>query len=208
MITQTLFTYQTLGKGVSREPKITVSSLGVLFLMWRTENIRGTPTSSTMMLARSTNGGMTFAPFQNLSGYGIAREPKITTSGPNVYVSWRFLTAPANDFQIYTANSRNNGTTFSSPLDVSGPTGITYLATEQNGVAISSSGPVLQLAWNANLSGTNQLFIARSTDLGRSFTNYLVDSGTSIKGQLASTWGDDFYYVWNLNSGIRYGVCG
>jgi hypothetical protein len=36
----------------------------------------------------------------------------------------------------------------------------------------------------------------------------LVDTGTSILGQLVTTWQDDFYNLWNMNSSVRSGVCG
>ncbi|MDA4111597.1 MAG: hypothetical protein OK439_03600, partial [Thaumarchaeota archaeon] len=204
----TTFTYQPLGKGISREPELSVSPFGFLFVLWRIQNVLGTPTTSTMMIAKSTNNGTTFGQFQNVSGYGIAREGKIIAVGSNVYVSWRFPAGVTNDFEVFTATSKDNGTTYSSPLNISGTTGIFDLSSEQNDPEIISNGPVLEVSWNSNLNGVNDLFIARSTNFGMNFTNYLVDSGTSINGQLVASWQDDFYYLWNLNNSVRFCMSG
>jgi len=167
--------------GTSVFPKIAADGSNV-YVVW-SDNSPGT---FDILFARSTDGGATFGSPVNLSGgVGFSFQPKIITSGSNIFVIW------GTGCSVLFVRSADNGASFSSPINLS------------NGVGCGTS-PADIAASNGNLdvvfrSGpASDIFLVRSTDNGASFNspvNVSNDADEEDFPQVAAS-GNNVFVVW------------
>jgi hypothetical protein len=114
-----------------------------------------------IFFSRSTDGGATFSPAQNISGATTANFiPGIATDARgNIDVVWNQRTpgTPSNTFisDIVFSRSTDGGTSFSTPLKISN-SGESFAAA----IALDSCGNI-NVAWTDDAPGTVDLFFTR-----------------------------------------------
>ena len=148
--------------------------------------------------SRSTDGGLTFSDPENISeNTGNSINPQISVEGNNVYVVWQDSTTPDDNLDIFFARSTNGGLTFGDPENISENTG------SSTNPQISSDGNNVYVVWsdNTTTTGINDIFFARSTNGGLTFSdpeNISENTGNSINPQISSSTSQE-----NLNSEIQ-----
>jgi hypothetical protein len=151
-------------EGSSVFPQIAVSGDNV-YVVWHD----GTNTSGTreILMAKSTDGGETFSPPENISNNdGFSLFPQIAAIGSNVYVVWSDDTDGFD--RIFMSKSANNGNTFSAPKNVSGKIlGDNAHFSFQS--SISVHGNKVYVVWHDDPLGKRSIFISKSTDGGKTF---------------------------------------
>ena len=145
--------------GDSSVPQIAVSGNNV-YVTWQDT----TPGNVDIFFAVSNNNGTSFGTPINLSNNtGFSFAPQIATSGNNVYVTWDDDT-PAGSRDIFFAASNNNGTSFSTPINLSNNTGHSFLP------QIAAIGSNVYVTWQDDTpAGNDDIFFAVSNNNGTSF---------------------------------------
>ena len=196
--------------GNSFNPQIATSGNNV-YVTWQ----GGTPDNNDIFFAVSNNNGVSFATPINISNNtGFSQLPQIATSGNNVYVTWVDDT-PGN-FVILFAVSNNNGTTFTTPINISNNTGDSF------NPQIATTGSNVYVTWVDDTPGNNDIFFAASSDNGTSFAtpiNISNNTGSSLNSQIATsgsnvyvTWEDSFpgnfdiFFAVSNNNGTSFGA--
>jgi hypothetical protein len=145
-----------------------------------------------IFFARSTNNGLTFSEPENISETtGDSSGAQISSEGNNVYVVWEDFT-PGTFFDIFFSVSTDGGLTFSTPDNISENAGFSTFP------QISSDGNNVYVVWYDNTPGNFDIFFARSTDGGLTFStpdNISENTGSSFVPQISSE-GDNVYIVW------------
>jgi hypothetical protein len=145
-----------------------------------------------IFFAASNDNGQTFSSPINISNTpNFSFDPQISTEGNNVYVVWRDST-PGN-FDIFFAESNDNGQTFSSLINISNNAGSSLSP------QISTEGNHVYVVWQDNTPGIEtDIFFTHSNDNGLTFStpvNLSNTIGESNEPQI-STEGDNVYVVW------------
>lgn len=146
--------------------------------------------------ASSVNGGATFSTPVSISATGQdAAEPQLVTDGTTITAIWTRFDG-TNDV-IQSAYSTNGGTTFSSPVTISGA--------GQNASApqLVTSGSIVTAVWT-RFDGTNTIVQSASSTSGSGTFGSPVD--LSVAGQDATapqlaTDGSTIIAVWSRNDG-------
>ncbi len=120
----------------------------------------------------SKNNGATWSTAKQLrpaggNGGSLAREPMVSASGPNVYVTTPSDTTPDGSYQTFVVVSNNHGATFSPAKDLS----YGYLSNARE-VQVASSGTnvyITSRGESATVSGTQQ-YIYVSNNNGSTFS--------------------------------------
>ena len=183
--------------GSSTSPQFAVSGNEV-FVVWQGK----TTGKYQIIFAKSTDGGATFSTPVNISNNsGDSSFPKIAISGNNLYVTWAF-TVTNKDFDILFATSSDGGTTFSTPVNLSNTLGDTGLP------QITSSGNDVYVTWENNASGNFDVFVAKSTDNGKTFgipVNVSNNPKPSGAPQILAS-GNNVYVVWMDSTPGNYDI--
>jgi ethanolamine utilization microcompartment shell protein EutL len=144
-----------------------------------------------ILYTRSTNGGATFGPVENLSdNLGNSVNPAIAVAGDNVYIVWADDSA-SGEFDILYTRSTDGGATFSSVENLSNDPGnsiglVTIAALDNN----------VYVAWRDFTE--QEIFYRRSDDGGTTFNaivNLSNNSGGSAAPVLAVS-GNNVYVIW------------
>lgn len=216
---------------VSRYPRIAVSGSHVL-VVWG--DYATNFTQQNILFRRSTDGGLTFQPVQQLSdSFGVF--PEIAASGANVYAVWSTGSggiffrrsgdqgATFDDVQTFSANGTNPrlatngsklyvvwaGSLCAITLRRSADGGMTFGPTQQFPAGydprIAVNGENVVLAWSGSPaagsscpSNPRDIFSARSTDGGATFTSPLNLSSNSGSSELpeSAVAGSNVAVVW------------
>ena len=174
--------------GASQNPQIATSGNNV-YVTW--QDIF--PGNSDIFFAVSNNNGTSFGtPINISSNTGGSFNPEFVAIGSNVYVTWTDNT-PAGNFDILFAVSNNNGTSFSTPINLSNNTG-------DSGVSqIAVSGNNVYVTWFDDTPGNFDIFFAASNNNGTSFgtpINISNNTGDSLFQQMAVS-GNNVYVTWH-----------
>ena len=174
--------------GASQSPQIATSGSNV-YVTW--QDIF--PGNSDIFFAVSNNNGTSFGTPINISNNtGGSFNPEFVAIGSNVYVTWTDNT-PAGNFDILFAVSNNNGTSFSTPINLSNNTG-------DSGVSqIAVSGNNVYVTWFDDTPGNFDIFFAASNNNGTSFgtpINISNNTGDSLFQQMAVS-GNNVYVTWH-----------
>ena len=111
----------------------------------------------------------------------------------NVYMLWQDSVPPGyTNYDIFIKTSRDNGTTFGTPVNLSNNPGFSehpQIATYDNQV---------YAIWADDSSGNREVLFTRSQDNGATFetTNNLSNNTSDSFNQEISVFGDDVYVVW------------
>ena len=168
-------------------------SNGTLYLLFR-----GYKNSKIeLYLTKSTDNGSTFTtPVQVTSNSIQEDNGKIAVYGSNVYVIY-FDSSSA--YNIYLVKSTNGGSSFGSPIRVNQTLGKTDYGF---GIAVNSSGNIFIAYKDTTTDGEGDLYVAKSTDGGSSFTYTLAADATYREQGYPKIFIDGNNYVnllWNDN---------
>lgn len=167
----------------SRMPEIAVSGHNV-YVVW------DDALSFTPLFTRSTNGGATFEPGQNLGISGS--QPYVAASGNNVHVVW--ITESDGARIVAYARSTDGGDTFDPLQSLGQLTTIGFLTDP----SVATAGDSVYVVWHAGAAGFSGLAYRRSTDGGDNFEP-TVGVGRGIFLRIAAI-GNNVYMVWNSGS--------
>lgn len=147
--------------------------------------------------ARSTNGGTTFSAPANISNdLGVSAEPQIAASGSSVYIVWETQLS-INGGEIMFARSTNSGSSFDTPVKLSGS------STESDNARMATAGVLLYVTWDDPDTGDHEVIVAASNDNGASFhttANVSNDGLESTQPSIAAV-GDNVYVGWRSVNG-------
>jgi len=178
--------------GDSTNPQI-IQIGGNVYIVW--QDI--TTGFSEILFVNSTDSGVTFdAPINLSNSAAISQSHQITVSGNNIFVVWD----EGND--ILFTRSINNGDSF-----VAIPTTFTNLGGSLAAIPkVIASGNNVTVAWQAFLSGNNEILFVNSTNSGTSFDtpiNLSNSVGSSTSPKISSV--DNFVFVvWREGSDILF----
>ncbi len=147
-----------------------------------------------ILIAKSTDGGETFSPPVNISNNpGPSNQPQVFVSNNEVFVVWQDGTPVVNSREILFAKSTDGGETFSPPLNIS----------ENNGFSVAPTMHVLgnevYIAWSDDTEGYYEIYFAKSTDGGETFSppiNISDNPGFSYDPFL-SVYANEMYIAWS-----------
>jgi flagellar hook assembly protein FlgD len=180
--------------GTSVKVKLALDSNGVLYAAWNDD--------TTLWLAKSTDGGASFT--KVYSDVGTSSSSPINVSlavgvGNAVHLVWQKNQNGVPVIQY--ATSTNGGTNFSAPLTLSNTTE----TSNTPAVAADALGTVY-VVWTRQVD-TPELYMARSTDSGASFStpsNITNNSGISIGASLAVDYANNLLVAWQDTQGGNY----
>jgi len=183
--------------GSSSSPQFAVSGNDV-YVVWQAK----TTGKYQIIFAKSTDSGATFSTPANISNNsGDSSYPKIIASGNNIYVTWAF-TVTNKDYDILFTKSTDGGATFSTPANISnnsGDSGLPQMAVSGNNVYVT---------WENNGLGNFEVFVAKSTDNGNTFTfpvNVSNNDPPSGAPQIIAS-GKNVYVSWMDKTSGNYDV--
>ncbi len=134
-------------------PQIAVEGNDVL-IAWEEED-------GDVFTAHSTDGGETFGGPLNLSNSGTASFSTLTPGEGTFLMTWMDDTSGASD--IFAAYSTDAGARFGVPINVSNTAG------ESSSPHAALSSSTLFITWGDDTTGSNDIYLARSTDGGTDF---------------------------------------
>jgi hypothetical protein len=181
--------------GVSTNPNVAVSG-GDVYIAWEDDSAG----SSEIILVRSTNNGVNFAPSRNISNSpGESSDPRIAISENNVYVVWEdYSLGNSTESEIMLIRSSNSGANFASAEDLSDTPG------QSTDPRIAVSEGNVYVVWeDATPEGNSEIEFVRSADRGVTFStakNLSNNDGISFDPRVAVS-GNNVYVVWEDTSG-------
>jgi hypothetical protein len=148
--------------GFAFEPEIAVGPDDAISVVWEDTG----PGQSVIMYARSTDGGATFSdPHQVSNGSGDATEAQISIDQKGrISVVW--VDQSPGNAQAFYSRSSDNGQTFAEPINV---TGDSHASTAKPLSVVFHD--TVYVAYQDEAEGNKQIFLARSTDAGETFSN-------------------------------------
>jgi hypothetical protein len=165
----------------------------------------------------SKNSGKDFGSTKNLSNNpAFSTDPVIKASGNNVYVAWLEDTSgDLDNFEVMFKRSTNKGDSFGGTKNLSNT------SDDSSQVVISTSDPVVYVAWKEGSFPSNVIMLKRSTDRGSHFgsrinvSNDPIESNTPVMARdgnnLYIAWqgGDDFVldilFKRSIDKGVSFG---
>ena len=155
--------------------------------------------STTIVFTRSTDAGVSFEPIKILSqDIPDPLEPQITAIGNNVFVIWG-----GND--TFLSRSIDAGISFEPVKNLSNNGGdFIHVAPR---IAVSNND--VYVVWVDNSSGTESIFLARSTDAGVSFEPAKnISEGVEDSARPRIVVSDNnLFVVWESSNDIFYSRC-
>jgi hypothetical protein len=186
-------------------PKIAIDGDGNIYVVWH-DNRAATPSDDSwdVYMAKSTDGGGSFGASVLVdehvaSTYQYEPDLAVTADG-TIYVSWEryFYDADAMqwDADVYVAKSSDGGASFGTNVKVSDGANYQY----KSAIGVGSSGNVY-VAWtDLRSDASGDVFFARSTDGGETFsTNIPVNTYTTaaqVYPELAIDGNETVYVIW------------
>jgi len=188
--------------GSSVLPSVVVSGTTAI-IAWQ-DNTQGTfptPENNDIFIARSTDGGQTFSiPVNITHNAESASSPSLALFGNTAIVAWVDRTPDNKD--IFIARSTDGGQTFSAPDNIS------HNAGSSSSPSIALEGKTAIVAWEDNSLGNFDIFVARSTDHGQTFSvpiNISDNTGHSFSPSLALS-GKTAFIAWQDDSRGDFGI--
>lgn len=193
---QTFSTEQNLSNnaGNSSTPQLALDSSGNINIVWDDN----TPGNEDIFFTRSTDQGTTFSPIKNVSSDpGASTNPLVGVDAKgNIFVVWQdTLSATSTTHDVWFASSSNGGTIFSTAQNLSKGTGDSV----NPALLVDHSGNI-NVAWEDSITSNSQIFFARSTDSGATFTtsqNLTNDNGFAETVQMSADAKGNLNVVWD-----------
>jgi hypothetical protein len=164
--------FSTSSKSKSREPHVSIYGKNV-YAVWE-DNSLG---KYQAFIKSSINGGDTFGPIVDLSKgtNGGSWLPQLVATGSSAYVTWGSISG-SGQFQLYFAYSHNNGSTFSSAVNLSNDSGNAQTA------LVDANGNLVVVLWlDTSIDVNGQPVAAYSTDGGQDFGQPIALNGEAGK---------------------------
>ncbi len=119
---------------------------------------------------------------------------QVAGSGSNAYAIWS--RGIAQKFDIFFSKSMDNGTSFSSALDLSNNIG------NSSNARVAVSGNNVYVVWQSEVLGKANIFFRASTDNGVTFDNAVNLNSNAGKsgGPVISATGNNVYVIWVDNT--------
>lgn len=203
------------------EPQTTVAQNGNVYVVWSDQASACTASgcNKDVFFSRSTDHGGTFSAPLNLSNNGSSGNPVIALDAQGqINVIW------CGGGHLFFTHSADAGATFSSPLNIAGVTNasLAFSAAGYHPLVIDGAGNINVVWSDAN---TSQIFFARSTNAGISFStplnisNYAsgassptmaLDAGGGIdvvwQGSVAGHNPYDLFFTRSTDAGASFSV--
>jgi hypothetical protein len=177
--------------GDSTNPNVAISGNNV-YVVWEDDTAGG----SEIILVRSTNNGVNFAPSRNISNSpGESFDPRISISDRDVYVVWvDYSLGNSTKSDVMLIRSTNGGANFASAENLSNSPG------ESSDPRIALSENNVYVVWEdtGSKTGNSEVKIVRSADSGVTFTsaeNLSNNDGISFDPRVVAS-GSNVYVVW------------
>ena len=150
-----------------------------------------------VFFTKSNDSGLTFSNPQSVSGsITNTNNAGILVDDSNIYVNWEGLYNNTSD--IFIAKSKDEGTSFGSPLNLSNSSAISTKTRDTN---MASSENNLFAVWTNGIGASANVFFARSTDDGNTFSqpvNLSLDAVIPRYAQVVSD-SQNVYVMWYDN---------
>ncbi len=180
--------------GFSRVPAIAVNG-NIVYTVWQDTSFG----NQDIFFAKSTDGGETFSTPENVSNNpGRSAAPAIAVNGNIVYTVWQDGTDNPGSREIFFAKSTDGGETFSTPENVSKNDGISHFP------QVALDGNNVYLVWGDDTDGFKDIFFAKSTDGGETFStpenisNNQIENSDSFSYQPSiNVKSNNVYVVWH-----------
>lgn len=203
------------------EPQTAVAQNGNVYVVWSDQASACTASgcNKDVLFSRSTDHGATFSAPLNLSNNGSSGNPVIALDAQGaINVIW------SGGGHLFFTHSADAGATFSSPLNIAGVTNasLAFSAAGYHPLVIDGAGNINVVWSDAN---TSQIFFARSTNAGISFStplnisNYApgassptmaLDAGGGIdvvwQGSVAGHNPYDLFFTRSTDAGASFSV--
>jgi hypothetical protein len=181
-ITLSEFANVSENTGSSTAPEFLVTESGKIYVAWL-DDINSTAGNSDVLIANSTDGGITFSPPISLSSgasasFGSLHLNLLPNDGESVYGVWRDASVgSAGSGDIFLVEITNDGHDISAPINLSDNDGFSQKP------VLGAHGEELFVAWHDNSSLNNEvLFMVVSAAAGEtSFINIQSPSDSSPK---------------------------
>src|SRR5690348_12319518 len=165
------------------EPQTAVAQNGNVYFVWSDQASACTASgcNKDVFFSRSTDHGATFSAPLNLSNNGSSGNPVIALNAQGaINVIW------SGGGHLFFTHSADAGATFSSPLNIAGVTNasLAFSAAGYHPLVIDGAGNINVVWSDAN---TSQIFFARSTNAGISFSTPLNISNYASGGASSPT---------------------
>jgi hypothetical protein len=146
-------------------PDVAIDSSGNIYVVWYDGRIG----NYDIYFANSTDGGDTFSANKKINddvGGAEQRDPKIAVDDAgNIYIVW--TDHRDDEIDIYFTNSSDGGNTFSTNIKVNND--IEDGAQIEPSIAVDGAGNIY-VVWKEYRNGENDIYFAKSTDGGNSFS--------------------------------------
>lgn len=185
--------------GSSRNPRITLSESGNVYVVWQ-DDTADPGNEQAILIKASANGGLSFgdvAPVNNPGGFSSSPSA-VAYGADNLYLAWEDAAQdPEIFFAAGTLDSLDSSMTFGEFTNASNTTGFSTYAQ----MAVSGNG-IIYVAWIDDVTGSNDVMIANSTDGGATFSSAIaISSDASISSGsfqliILPSNQEDLYVVW------------
>jgi hypothetical protein len=154
---------------------------------------------SNIFFFSSHNSGSSFGPAKQITRKG-GLEFFMGVNENNVYLVWNAAEIGGHVADVFISSSHDNGTTFSTPVNLSNDAGTSVEP------MLAAGGSDVYVVWKDVTPGNWDVFIAYSHDNGSTFsaaTNLSNNPGISREVTVAMS-GDNVYVIWRDNTPGTY----
>lgn len=184
-------------------PEITIEGNSV-YVIW--------PNDGKLFLRRSLDNGKSFEPQIEVATVEVALEYRLAISGNTIQVAW--IDAGYEDYRdrgIFIAKSQDAGASFASPTNIS-TNRLDSSAVYLSNLGLTVSNNIVHVSWIMSNYDWMQIYYARSTDNGNTFSNPMdlsrIPSSTpavTTNYVRMSSSGNNVYLVWQEYDESRVG---
>lgn len=172
-------------------PRIAIDGDDIIHIVYAS---RGSSDSKQVFYSRSVDRGLTFSEPESVSfGTNIPNAPALDVSeSGDVYVTWSSVPSGQSKTDIYYCYSHDQGSSFTSPLNLTNNTGVGVFSD----VYVDVNNTV-HVTWNDTTPGNYETMYSVSSDGGASFTiplNITPSELGSLKAQVAVD-GDGYVHI-------------
>lgn len=151
-----------------------------------------TPGNYEIFLKTSTDNGLTWSAQKRLTNNpGDSGLPSAAVSGNNIHVVW--YDNSTGNLEVYFKTSPDNGATWSRTKKLTSGAGLSIYPP-----SVSVDGSIIQVAWNDNRTGNDEIYIRTSPNNGATWSaakRLSYNAGNSVAPSVTSS-GSNVYVVW------------